>query len=48
MNIKMKEEYFAPKSVSKELNLESIVCDSPFSGVEASRSDYGEAEEQEW
>ena len=47
MNIK-REEYFAPRSVSRELDPESIVCDSPFSGVEASRSDYGEADEQEW
>ena len=46
--INMRIAYEAPKAFPKELDLESIVCDSPFSGVEANRADYGTAAEEEW
>lgn len=44
MKIHTKLAYEAPKTVLRGMDTEGIICAS----VEAFRSDYGDAEEQEW
>lgn len=44
MKIHTKLAYEAPKTVLRGMDTEGIICAS----VEAIRSDYGDAEEQEW
>ena len=42
MNTKMKENYFAPETVSLELVSESLICNSEITGIESERIDYGD------
>ena len=44
----MKDNYVVPESNSVEVEAEAIVCSSTSSSVTANRSDYGDAEDQEW
>lgn len=48
MDIKMKKDYVAPKTVPDRFVSESFLCDSKNTGIDSDRIDYGEPEELNW